>query len=176
MGHVQVDRSSSIYMGTQQAGEGSKSSAHVLYLLPATNKSQTMDSKKVAYAVFIVILLMTEVAAAAAAGGSARGTGGTGTSSCHLLSSTVVSIFSSAYIYIYCPYLCIYAFSFFFCLGDRANDEEKFILGHLSKAILIYIASHFPGHIKECVNHVENQCGWAPAPGCLKEALATCAK
>nr|BAG90617.1 unnamed protein product [Oryza sativa Japonica Group] len=96
-------------MGTQQAGEGSKSSAHVLYLLPATNKSQTMDSKKVAYAVFIVILLMTEVAAAAAAGGSARGTGGT-------------------------------------------------------------------GHIKECVNHVENQCGWAPAPGCLKEALATCAK
>ncbi|KAF2947468.1 hypothetical protein DAI22_02g370600 [Oryza sativa Japonica Group] len=124
-------------MGTQQAGEGSKSSAHVLYLLPATNKSQTMDSKKVAYAVFIVILLMTEVAAAAAAGGSARGTGGT---------------------------------------GDRANDEEKFIFGHLSKAILIYIASHFPGHIKECVNHVENQCGWAPAPGCLKEALATCAK
>lgn len=72
MGHVQVDRSSSIYMGTQQAGEGSKSSAHVLYLLPATNKSQTMDSKKVQYAVFIVILLMRSEARAAA-GGSAVG-------------------------------------------------------------------------------------------------------
>lgn len=116
MGHVQVDRSSSIYMGTQQAGEGSKSSAHVLYLLPATNKSQTMDSKKVAYAVFIVILLMTEVAAAAAAGGSARGTGGTGTSSCHLLSSTVVSIFSSAYIYIYIYILSLLVHICFFFL------------------------------------------------------------
>ncbi|KAF2947464.1 hypothetical protein DAI22_02g370532 [Oryza sativa Japonica Group] len=60
--------------------------------------------------------------------------------------------------------------------GDRANDEEKFIFGHLSKANINLHSQSLPGHIKECVNHVENQCGWAPAPGCLKEALATCAK